>query len=150
MINLLRTDFQNQDFIALVRLLDADLRVRDGDQHAFYSQFNQIDNIRHVLVAYEADRPVGCGALKAYAPGILEIKRMFVLPEHRGKGVATQILQALEQWAAELSCTKCVLETGKNQPEAIALYYKNEYRRIPNYGQYAEAEDSLCFEKILR
>jgi hypothetical protein len=56
----------------------------------------------------------------------------------------------LENWAGELSYAKCILETGKRQPEAIGLYKKNGYKLIPNYGQYAEAENSLCFEKELK
>jgi putative acetyltransferase len=53
----------------------------------------------------------------------------------------------LETWASELSFEKCILETGKRQPEAIRLYEKNGYKRIPNYGQYAQIENSVCFEK---
>jgi len=147
MTTLLHTDSSNPDFVALVNLLDAELAVRDGDDHAFYSQFNKIDHIRHVVVAYENDRPVGCGAFKVFAPDTVEIKRMFTLPEARGQGIAVRVLAELEAWAAELSYKKCVLETGINQPEAIALYGKCAYRQIPNYGQYAGVETSLCFEK---
>ena len=64
-------------------------------------------------------------------------------------GIATQILTELEKWATELSFKKCVLETGKKQPEAIALYIKNGYKIIPNYGQYEGVENSVCFEKLL-
>ncbi len=149
MIQLLRTDSDNPDFIALVRQLDAGLAERDGAEHAFYAQYNKIDNIRHALVAYIDGRPVGCGAMKAFAPDTMEIKRMYTLPEFRGQGIATWILEELEKWAGELSCKKCVLETGKRQPEAIALYRKNGYRVIPNYGQYIGVENSLCFEKAI-
>lgn len=149
MITLQRTDSSNGDFAALVKLLDLDLAVRDGDDHAFYSQFNKIDHIRHALVAYADGRPVSCGALREFGPGIVEIKRMYTLPEARGKGIASQVLAELEAWAAELSFEKCVLETGINQPEAIALYFKNGFRQIPNYGQYAGVGTSLCFEKEL-
>jgi len=150
MTTLLRTDSTNPDFVALVKLLDLDLAVRDGDDHAFYSQFNKIDRIRHVVVAYADGLPVGCGAFKEYTPGTAEIKRMYTMPEGRGRGIASQVLAELEAWAAELSYEKCVLETGINQPEAIALYRKCAYRQIPNYGQYAGVETSLCFEKSIR
>lgn len=150
MTTLLRTDSTNPDFVALVKLLDLDLAVRDGDDHAFYSQFNKIDLIRHVVVAYADGLPVGCGAFKEYTPGTAEIKRMYTMPEGRGRGIASQVLAELEAWAAELSYEKCVLETGINQPEAIALYRKCAYRQIPNYGQYAGVETSLCFEKSIR
>ncbi|MCB0532804.1 MAG: GNAT family N-acetyltransferase [Lewinellaceae bacterium] len=150
MIRLVRTDSGNPDFIALVKLLDAELAIRDGDDHAFYDQFNKIDMIKNAVVVYENDRAIACGALKAFQPGAMEIKRMYTLPDHRGKGVASAILAELEHWTADLSYEKCVLETGINQPEAIALYKKSGYRQIPNYGQYTGVETSLCFEKRVR
>jgi len=150
MIEILRTDSGNQDFIDLVKHLDADLAERDGIEHSFYAQFNKIDKIKHVVVAYENGKPVGCGAIKEYAPVIMEVKRMYTPPESRGNGVASKVLAELETWAAEMSYEKCILETGKKQPEAIGLYKKNGYTLIPNYGQYAEVENSVCFEKILK
>lgn len=149
MAQIIRTDSDDQGFIELVRLLDADLAERDGNEHAFYSQFNKIDRIKHVVVAYEGERPVGCGAIKEYKPKIMEIKRMYTIPASRGKGIASQVLAELEKWAAEMSYEKCVLETGKKQPEAIELYKKNGYKIIPNYGQYAGIENSVCFEKSI-
>ena len=149
MIEVTRTNSDNPDFIALVRLLDADLARRDGDEHAFYAQYNKIDTIKHAIVLYDDGKPVGCGAIKEFEPGTMEVKRMYTLPESRGKGIASNILQELEKWAAELSYKKCVLETGKRQPEAIGLYKKSGYRIIPNYGQYAGIENSVCFEKNL-
>jgi putative acetyltransferase len=150
MIKIIRTDSDNQDFINLVRYLDTDLAERDGDEHSFYAQFNKINKIKYVVVAYENDKPVGCGAIKEYSPNTMEIKRMYTAPESRGKGIASKVLTELETWAAELSYEKCILETGKKQPEAIGLYKKNGYKLIPNYGQYAEVENSLCFEKDIR
>ena len=150
MIEVLRTDSGNQDFINLVKHLDADLAERDGKEHSFYAQFNKIDKIKHIVVAYENGKPMGCGAIKKYAPGIMEVKRMYTPPESRGKGVASKVLAELETWAAEMSYEKCILETGKKQPEAIGLYQKNGYTLIPNYGQYAEVENSVCFEKVLK
>jgi GNAT superfamily N-acetyltransferase len=75
---------------------------------------------------------------------------MFVSPGSRNKGIASKILSELENWASELSYTKCVLETGKRQPEAVGLYKKNGYKLIPNYGQYTGVENSVCFEKELK
>ena len=147
MIQLIRTDSENKDFIELVKSLDAYLAEKDGDDHAFYSQFNKINKIKFVVVAYENEAPVGCGAIKEYAPTAVEIKRMYVIPESRGKKIATKILSELEKWATELSFATCMLETGKGQTEAIRLYEKNGYNLIPNYGQYEGIENSLCFEK---
>ena len=149
MIKLLRTNSDNIDFIELVKHLDADLAKRDGDEHAFYNQFNKITHIKHAVVAYENDQAVGCGAIKELDSQTMEVKRMYTTPEMRGKGLATYVLKALENWAAELSYSRCVLETGKKQPEAIELYKKNGYAIIPNYGQYMGVENSVCFEKIL-
>jgi putative acetyltransferase len=150
MIRITRTDSDNQDFIDLVKYLDADLSERDGNKHSFYAQFNKVNKIKYVVVAYENSKPVGCGALKEYSPNTMEVKRMYTLPESRGKGIASQILTELEIWAAELSYEKCILETGKKQPEAIGLYKKNGYKVIPNYGQYVEIENSVCFEKDIK
>ena len=150
MIEILRTDSTNQDFVDLVKHLDADLAERDGKDHSFFAQFNKIDKIKHVVVAYDNGKPVGCGAIKEYAPAIMEVKRMYTSPDSRGNGFASTVLKELEKWAAEMSYEKCILETGKKQPEAIGLYKKNGYTLIPNYGQYAEVENSVCFEKVLK
>lgn len=149
MIKLERTNSENHDFIELVKLLDAALAIVDGKDHAFYSQFNKIDNIRFVIVAYENGKALGCGAIKEFSQDTMEVKRMYVSPENRNKGIASKILSELEKWAHELSYGKCILETGKRQNEAVGLYKKSGYKMIPNYGQYANVENSLCFEKIL-
>ena len=150
MIKIIRTDSADQDFVDLVKRLDADLAERDGKDHSFYAQFNKIDQIKYAVVAYENNKPIGCGAIKEYAPNTMEIKRMYTSPESRGKGIATKVLTELEIWATELSYEKCILETGKKQPEAIGLYKKSGYKLISNYGQYTEIEGSLCFEKGLK
>ncbi|OYU80342.1 MAG: GNAT family N-acetyltransferase [Flavobacterium sp. BFFFF1] len=144
-----RTDSTNPEFISLVALLDADLRIRDGADHAFYAQFNKIDTIKNVIVAYEGNEAVGCGAFKGFSDDTVEIKRMFVPESLRGRGIASGILKSLEHWAKELGYHKTILETGNQQPEAIALYQKSGYKVIPNFGQYAGVENSICFEKSL-
>ncbi|MEZ4945951.1 MAG: GNAT family N-acetyltransferase [Cyclobacteriaceae bacterium] len=149
MILLVRTDATHPDFVALVQQLDADLAQRDGEEHAFYHQFNAIDHLKQVVVAYENNVAVGCGALKPFGTDAMEVKRMYVSPAHRGKGVAGTLLKELETWVAELGFSRCVLETGKKQPEAMALYQKSGYVVIPNYGQYAGIENSVCFEKVI-
>ena len=102
-----------------------------------------------MIVAYENEVAVGCGAIKTFDEKSIELKRMFVAPNQRGKGVATRILTTLEDWAKELGFQKCILETGKRQPEAIALYHKSQYQIIENYGQYKGMGNSVCFEKKL-
>lgn len=148
MVYLLRTNSEHPDFVHLVQLLDADLARRDGaDAHAYYAQFNKIDSIKHAVVAYLDEVAVGCGAIKEFDEQAMEVKRMYTPPEHRGKGIARKVLAELEAWTTELGYTRCVLETGKRQPEAIRLYEKCGYQIIPNYGQYIGVENSVCFEK---
>ncbi|MBS4066317.1 MAG: GNAT family N-acetyltransferase [Chitinophagaceae bacterium] len=149
MLHFLRTNSSSTDFIHLVQLLDADLAERDGADHSFYAQFNKITMIQHAIVAYEQEVPVACGAFKAFDAESAEIKRMYVLPQHRNKGIAAAVLQQLEQWAKEEGYTSTVLETGMKQPEAIHLYQKSGYLRIPNYGQYVGVENSVCMKKEL-
>ena len=149
MTELVKCDSRDKDFINLVKQLDDDLAVRDGDDHAFYSQYNKIDRINHALVLYIDQNPASIGAIKEFDNNSMEVKRMYTLPEFRGQGLATTILLELENWAKDLGYKKCVLETGKRQPEAIALYKSKGYNTIPNYGQYIGIENSMCFEKIL-
>jgi GNAT superfamily N-acetyltransferase len=147
MITCIRTNYENPDFIKLVAELDADLRIRDGADHLFYAQLNKIDKIKYALVAYDDAIAVGCGAIRKYSQNSMEVKRMYVVEDRRGKGIATQILVELENWVRELRFERCILETGKRQPEAIALYKKNGYAIIPNFGKYEKVENSVCFEK---
>lgn len=149
MISTIRTDSKHKDFIALVKYLDDYLAEKDGDEHSFYNQFNKIDNLNHVVVAYENDRPIGCGAIKEFDGDRMEVKRMYTNPLLRGKGVAARILAELETWAKEMEYKKCILETGKKQIEACGFYHKMNYEIIPNYAQYIGIENSLCFEKEL-
>lgn len=147
MMKITRTNSDNTDFQSLVALLDEDLQLRDGAEHSFYAKFNTIENLKHVVVCYEGDLAVGCGAFKEYDSGKVEIKRMFVLPDYRGRGIASSILIELELWASSLQYKECILETGKKQPEAIALYLKSGYSTIENYGQYKNVENSVCLSK---
>lgn len=147
MLSFIRTESCNLDFINLVKLLDQELAIRDGEEHAFYAQFNKIAQIRNVVVAYLDDRPVGCGAFKPYEGTTVEIKRMYVAEIARGQKIASKILAELELWAMDLGFNSFILETGIRQPEAIGLYGSMGYVQIPNYGQYIDVGDSVCFLK---
>ena len=118
-MKLIRTNSNNPDFINLVKSLDQELAARDGADHSFYHQFNGIQMLDWVVLAYKG-----------------------------GLGIAGQILRALEDWTVELGYSRCILETGKRQPEAIKVYKKSFYRRIPNYGHYKGVANSVCFEKV--
>jgi len=80
MINTRRTDSSHTDFVALVQKLDAELAARDGTEHSFYDQFNKINNLKYVVVAYEEGKPISCGAIKEQAPDVMEVKRMYTAP----------------------------------------------------------------------
>jgi putative acetyltransferase len=144
-----RTNSDDPGFRRLVSALDKELALRDGKEHSFYAQYNKIAAIKHAVVIYENEIAVGCGAIKKCGENAMEVKRMFVSLKKRGKGIASIILKELESWALELGYGKCILETGKRQPEAIYLYKKNNYHPIKNYGPYAGMENSVCFEKNL-
>jgi putative acetyltransferase len=146
-IKTIRTNSKNKDFINLVRELDVYLKITDEEEHDFYNQFNNIDVLKEVVVTYVSGIAVGCGAIKKFDNSAVEVKRMFVLKENRGTGVAQKLLIALENWAKELGYRKCVLETGIRQIEAVKFYKKCTYKVIPNYGQYSGMENSICFEK---
>ena len=135
------------DFIALIRQLDQELNHRYGKAQADYDAYNVMDDIPTALVAYEKERPVACGCFKEISQNTVEIKRMFVHKEYRSQGMGSSLLKELEAWAARLDFTLARLETGKGQPEAIAMYKKAGYYIIPNYGPYKEMDNSVCMEK---
>lgn len=144
-----RTDSSNKDFQNLVQLLDADLAIRNGEDHAFYDQFNKTDAIKNCIVIYVDEIPAACGAFKKFDEETVEIKRMYTNPDFRKKGLATTIVKELEIWAKELNYTKALLESSLEQNEALSVYEKSGYTRIPNYGQYIGMDKSVCYEKVL-
>ncbi|HYG03859.1 MAG TPA: GNAT family N-acetyltransferase [Chryseosolibacter sp.] len=147
MVNLLRTTSSNPDFAFLVRLLDEDLLARYGSEQAQYDKHNKIENNPTVVIAYLDREPVGCACLKTIDVFTAELKRMYVRPEHRGKSIGVGILNELEDWAAELSFGRIILETAQKQPEAINLYKKAGFEIIPNYPPYDRMEKSICMAK---
>ncbi len=149
MTKIVRTDSGDKDFHELVRLLDEELKVRDGDEHSFYAQYNKLHMIKHVVLVLDNDKAIGCGAFKKHGKDTVEIKRMFVISENRGNGIGAEILKELEKCASEENFSFAVLETSFNQPEAIRLYQKSGYEIIPNYGQYEGVENSVCMQKSL-
>jgi len=147
MTTFLRINSANPDFQLLVQQLDAYLGALNGEEHTFYNQFNQINTLKYVIIGYEDDIPVGCGAIKPFDETSTEVKRMYVLPTHRGQGIAGKILQELETWSQELGYSATVLETANDMPDAIGLYEKYGYERIQNYGQYVGMPRSVCMRK---
>ena len=149
-MKLIRTTPAHSGYQQLVTALDKDLAVTDGEDHAFYDQFNGSEDIQHVIVGTITGTPVACGAIKAYDETTAEVKRMYTTNAARGRGLAGEVLAALEDWARELGYRRLMLETGKRQAAAIRLYQKHDYRRMKeNYGQYRGVVNSVCMEKDL-
>ncbi len=149
MIQIIRTDSNNPDFRALIPVLDRELRANYDDSMDFYDQHNVIEDNRHVILAYEGDDAIGCGCFKEFNGMSAEMKRMFVRPEYRGKGVSKIVLSALEEWAKEMGYKASVLETGTKQEIAMELYKKAGYLLIENFPPYVDMPESICFGKEL-
>jgi GNAT superfamily N-acetyltransferase len=139
-----------------VRRLTADqqveLRARYGGQGEPGTPPSAAD-VSVVLVARDGEgTALGCGALRDLGGGVAEIKRMYVVPAARGRGVAKAVLGGLEAAARERGWTTLRLETGPLQPEALGLYTGAGYRPIAAFGAYAgapDADESLFFERVL-
>lgn len=149
MLSFTRCNGADPTFSALTRALDRDLGERYGKQMDFFGVYNHSDDIEHALYAALDGEPVGCGCFKPFSADTVEIKRVFVRFDQRGKGVARALMRALEDWARELVYRAAVLETGVLQPEAIRLYEAAGYERISNYPPYEDVAESVCFRKSL-
>ncbi len=138
----------SNDARLLIKRLSAELGARYGDDGsgAFSPDDILVPGGAFVIARLNAE-PVGCGALRPLKEGVGEIKRMFVEPRARGRGVARIILRELEAIAESAGYAAVWLETGLLQPEAIALYESAGYKRIGCYGQYVDNPLSVCFEK---
>jgi GNAT superfamily N-acetyltransferase len=101
------------------------------------------------LVVRDEGAAVACGGIVRFDETRAELKRMYVLPEARGRGLGRRVLEELEAEARRLGYRAVVLETGDLQREALGLYESSGYERIPCYPPYDSRELSLCFEKAL-
>jgi GNAT superfamily N-acetyltransferase len=137
------------DAEALVGALLDELRERYGEEDPDHPSAHELAGPAGgtFLLARVEGRPVGCGGLRRHEDDVAELKRMYVVPEERRRGVAQVLLVALEAQAARLGYSAIVLETGVRQPEALALYKSHGYEQIPNFGLYADAPLSLCLRK---
>lgn len=147
--HVIRTTSANPHFRTLVNQLDAELRLMYAELMDTYDQHNIIEHNDTVVIAYLDDQPVGCGCFKPFDAEAVELKRMFVHPDARGKGISKLIINELETWAGELGFTRTVLETGIKNIDAQHLYHKSGYVDIPRYGPYVHLESSICMGKHL-
>ena len=148
-MQLLRTSNQDEQFVAFTRQLDDELRQRYGELQDLYAPHNRLDCIDTALLGVVDGQAVACGCFKRLDAQHAEVKRMFVHPQWRRRGYSAQLLRALEGWARELGVQQLLLETGRRQPEAIALYHKLGFTPIAGYGPYVSLGNSLCMAKSL-
>jgi GNAT superfamily N-acetyltransferase len=151
-IEVSREDMLSPVVQRLIGALNAELDARypeEGANHFRLDPEEVADGRGAFLVAYIGGKPVGCGAVRRIEPTMAEIKRMYVAPEARGRGVGRQVLLELEAEARRLGATRLVLETGPRQPEALALYSRAGFLKIPNFGEYVGCEFSVCMAKEL-
>lgn len=149
-MQLIKTTGTDTRFVALCSELDADLNKQNGQQlQSIYHQYNTLEKIQNVVLALQDETPVACAALKEYAPGTAEVKRVFTKSFCRGQGVAAAMIATLEQLAKQQGYTRLILETGLTMLPAQRLYRRLGFHQIPNYGQYATLPDSYCMEKAL-
>ncbi len=149
MIHLQACTTDDPAFQSLIRELDAEFVERYGEIQNQYSPYNVMPSDTPAVVAFDGGTPVGCGAFRVLDIATVEIKRMYVRPNWRGRGISRQVLHALEEQARRESFKVARLETGTLQPEAIALYESAGYGRIPCYGPYVDLPMSVCYEKAL-
>jgi putative acetyltransferase len=149
MIHYEHTDFSNPDFKHFCEELDREFVVRYPYLQNVFTSVNTLSDNARVVLAYDGVRCVACGAFRPVSDQLVEIKRMYTLPEYRNKGVGKMLLAELETWARNEGFIESILETGIRQPEAIAAYEKSGYVRIPNFPPYEQVKESICYHKEL-
>ena len=148
-IKITRTTSEDKDFIALVRELDKSLWETYPELQSNYWGNNIIELNPNVIVVYIDNVAVACSCFKKYDINTIEIKRMFVAPDARGKRLAQRMLQELEAWAATMGFSFSVLETLYKQEAAIGMYQKAGYTIIENYPPYEGLRNSICMKKSI-
>jgi putative acetyltransferase len=151
-ISIAAEPFDSDDARRLVAALDAGLAELYSPEQRFGPNLkaNHLEGGRGTfLVARDGSRAVGCGAIRLLDPTTAEVKRMYVEPEQRGKGVGWAVLAGLEAAARQLGVQRLVLETGVHQDAAIALYRRARFTQLDCWGEYASSPTSVCFEKNL-
>ena len=151
-VEIRREDLSSSAAQLLIQSLNAELEARYPEEGAnfFRLEAEEVTAGRGAFfVAYLAAQPIGCGAVRLIESQLVEIKRMYVDPSVRGRGVGRQNLDALEADARRLDARRIVLETGPRQPDAIALYQHAGFSEIPLYGEYIGSKFSVCMAKNL-
>lgn len=148
-LKIIRTNSDNTDFQQLIRKLDNELWNELNEDQATYDQYNKVPGLDTVIVIYESHQPVAIGCFKQHNNDTVEIKRMFVEKEQRGKGFSKLVLKELENWAAASGFRNAILETSVHFKAARSLYTNAGYSIIDNYDQYKGLDESVCMKKEL-
>ncbi len=135
------------DFRMLAALLDAYYFTLVGDIQLQYAEPNRPENMNRLLVAYEGETPIACGAWKAVDGEIAEIKRIYVKEAYRRRGVAGAVIRALEESVAQSGRHQLILETAVDTTGSQALYLSLGYQLRDYYGSPAGADNCMCFHK---
>lgn len=149
MIELLHVDSTHVDFQKLALALEQEIFVRDGELAETNHELNKVGFMKNAIVLYVNDNAAACGAFRDFSEDTIEIKRMYVSPLYRRNNFASKILSELESLSRKSGFKYAVLETGRNQPEAISLYLKHGYIEIEKFGKYIDSVNSICFKKEL-
>ena len=153
-VELREADWNDPDGVALRSAMEAEMRERYADRIAAFMSEHAVvigvheEHVAHVLLAYEGPLPVGHAALR-WTGGDLELKRMYVVPSHRGHGVSTALLDGVAKAAEKLGATRIILQTGDRQPDAVRLYERAGYTGIPIFPPYEALTFSICMERRL-
>lgn len=150
MVEYKRTNGEDANFLTLCEQLSAFLAEVNGEKNSFFVQHNNTDAEMKVILAWEDGRAVGGGAFREVVDGIVEIKRMYVLPTHRKRGIGHGVLHELNHWADEMGMLETVLETHRDLTAAQHMYLGFGYQVIPNYGPYIGVNESVCMGLKLR
>lgn len=139
------------DFVMLCSELDGflDIAIGGAGKREKYQRFNHLDTMDYIVIAYIDGTPVGCGALREYEAKTIEVKRVFVREQYRNRGIGSGILQHLMQYARTRDYQTVLLETGEFLVASCRLYERFGFKRIANYGAYADMPESLCMAKEL-
>lgn len=140
---------QSPDYAMLAKKLDEYYYTLVGDVHLRYAEANRPENMACRIVVFDDEKPVACGCWKRIDDQAAEVKRIYVLPEYRRKGLASRIIRKLEEEIAAAGYTTAILETARTTGDSRSLYLSLGYEIIDYYGSPAGAENCLCFRKYL-
>ncbi len=143
----------NELFMELIqemdRAMDQKFHEKDDTTRENYETWDTNENIETAVLISDGEKAAACGRLHEFDPDTVEIRQIFVTGEYRRKGLADIILGELELWAMEMGYERVIAAISSGKPEAQELFYKHDYTKIPNYGQYTDMSQSICLEKNL-